>query len=1182
MNIRELFTKDLFRPINGVVKVDQKDDTVVWQELDEYVVTRELSKHINQFFSTYLATIDQAQDTTICERMGVWVSGFFGSGKSHFIKILSYLLKNIEVHNLSGLEKRKASTFFDNKINDPLLLGDIKRAVSKNTDVILFNIDSKADNKEGREAILRVFMRVFNEMQGFSGDYPHIAEMERYLAERSLLDRFQGEFKEISGNDWLAERDAFLLMKDEITQALANTLGKSLEAAADWFDKSEASYSLSVERFAKQVKEYLERKGSDHRVIFIVDEVGQFIGSDTHLMLSLQTITEDLGRICNGRAWVIVTSQEDIDAVLGEVKGAKANDFSKIQGRFYTRLSLSSSNTDEVIQIRLLEKTPEAEKTLVELFNKKGEILKNQLSFTDSKGMLKSYRDKEDFIKNYPFVPYHFFLVQKIFESIRKVGATGLHLSRGERSMLDAFQSATKTIAAQEVGALVPLYALYPSIESFLDTSIKRTIDQANNNTHLEEFDCNLLQLLFLIRYIESTTLKPNIDNIVTLCINTIDADRLALKRQIEASLQVLERENLVNRNGDLYYFLTNEERDISREIKNVEISGTEQIKKLADIIYEDVLKNENKYRYQANKRDYGFNRLCDGQMQQGSKLDQAFLTMEFISPLADDYQMFNQAKCVGYSSQDVGRLLIKFGDSKELGYELRIYLQTEKYIRQRMEPSAPESFRKILNDRSSENNERKKRIITILEKLIQEADFYALGQLLVIKATSTAQMAVREAQEYLVRNTYSNLPYLTHLHDEPLKEIVATLTSDDVGQRNLSLNIEEKNGQALKELRRYISLCSQTNKSMFLHELVSRYAGIPYGWPENETVLLIVRLFVAGEISLMLDGATLKYRDAINPLTKSNQWKQVKILKHKAVDPTDLTSANKLGNDLFAKLGPDSEEGLATFLTEQLKTWQISLDKFKTLADTGNFPGKKDIDELLKLLNQILSIQDRYEFFRDFNRRKEDLLDLSEIFHELKGFYNTQCPAWDKLKTAMNTFKANRSELERDPSVKEALEKMQQILASDKPYGMLRNIDELIKIVTSANEKLVKNKQDIAITKIEEKITQVKKELEPIKNADISNQALRRLQETKQKIQTEQSIPAISHELYHLEDTFETSLEVIHKAIQKDTSKPIKYIYPNKLVSYIENEEQTKYFLDKLKQDIEDALKSNAKVKIC
>src|SRR5262249_52772318 len=175
------------------------------------------------------------------------------------------------------------------------------------------------------------------------------------------------------------------------------------------------------------------------------------------MMLTLQTITEELGTICKGRAWVVVTSQEDIDAVLGEMKQSKANDFSKIQGRFRTRLPLSSANVDEVIQSRLLEKRPEVTSELHELFKRKGDILKNQLTFVNCGMTMRNFRDGEDFVKNYPFAPYQFQLIQKIFEAIRKVGATGLHLSRGERSALDAFQLASKEVALKDVGVLVPL-----------------------------------------------------------------------------------------------------------------------------------------------------------------------------------------------------------------------------------------------------------------------------------------------------------------------------------------------------------------------------------------------------------------------------------------------------------------------------------------------------------------------------------------------------------------------------------------------------------------------------------------------------------------------------------------------------------------------------------------------------
>jgi len=236
MHIKNIFAKNLFRPINGVVKADQRDESVVWQELDEYVVTRELDKHFVKFFDTYLSAMDNPNDPAVASRMGVWVSGFFGSGKSHFLKILSFLLGNCQAHNAETNQDRKAVEFFEEKIADAMLQGDIKRAVASNTDVILFNIDSKAANKDGKDAILAVFLRVFNEMLGFSGDDPHIASMERYLQSKGALEKFHQAFKEESGSEWIAERDAYSFNRDEIVKALSIAFGMSEESAGKWFD----------------------------------------------------------------------------------------------------------------------------------------------------------------------------------------------------------------------------------------------------------------------------------------------------------------------------------------------------------------------------------------------------------------------------------------------------------------------------------------------------------------------------------------------------------------------------------------------------------------------------------------------------------------------------------------------------------------------------------------------------------------------------------------------------------------------------------------------------------------------------------------------------------------------------------------------------------------------------------
>lgn len=1195
MHIKSIFSKNLFRPINGVVKADQRDESVVWQELDEYVVTKELDKHFVKFFDTYLAAMDNPNDPAVSARMGVWVSGFFGSGKSHFLKILSYLLGNCQAHNSETNQDRKAVQFFEEKITDAILQGDIKRAVASDTDVILFNIDSKADNKDGKDAILAVFLRVFNEMQGYSGDDPHIASMERYLQSKGALDKFHSAFKEASGTEWVKERDAYSFNRDEIVKALSVSLGMTEESASKWFDDAEERFKINIEGFCKLVKEDLDSKGPKHRLVFLADEVGQFIGSETHLMLNLQTITEDLGRICNGRAWVIVTSQEDIDAVLGEVRGSRANDFSKIQGRFFTRLSLSSSNTDEVIQARLLEKTGDGRRALEDLWQQKGDILKNQISFTHS-ATLKNYSDSKTFVDNYPFAPYHFQLVQKIFESIRKAGATGMHLSRGERSMLDAFQTAAKSISELEIGALVPLYEFYPAIESFLDTIVKKTVEQADDNTGLEPFDTKLLRVLFLIRYMD--ILKPTVDNLVTLCIDKVDADRLSIKRQIEDSLQRLEKETLITSNGDLYFFLTNEERDVSREIKNVDIGTSEQTKQIASIIFEEVYKDDNKFRYPVNKKDFPFNRICDGQVF-GNNAGHD-LTIEVITPLNDDYLAYNTSRCVMQSaSNNGGCVVIKMSDNTELGRELRTLLQTDKYIRLKNDAAAPENLKRILKDRAEQNRERKTLLIALIETLLQESDYFVYGQTLQVKAT-TARSAKDEGINYLIENLFSKLGYLKVIKEDTQKEITAILKTNDIGQY-LLLEGGDANELAVKEVKQFIDLSSGNNQKVLLHELVERFTRRPYGWGDWEIILMVARLFMSGDISLMSDGAALVPKDAIDPLTKSIKWKQVTLIKRKAVGEEELKKSRAIGKDIFHVIGPDGEDQLNKFLRDNLSVWLENLNSYKHLAQSGKYPGNTEITNGLKLIQKLQGIHDSFEFFEAFNKAKEDLLDLSDDMQELNGFYTTQKPTWDKLQSSMNgIFKANRQELEKDSATKQALVRMDEILKATKPYGMIKEVEGLISTVSAFNVICVEKERALVMVKLDEKIAVVSEILDTNKaTADLRNQALKPLQDIKKQVQNEQSIPNMYYQVSKADEVVDSVIELIEKAQNQNTghetggggggghqpppAKPVKVITVANCTQkpYLETESDIDTFIDVLKKELMSAISHDVKVRI-
>ena len=1189
MRIQNLFQKDIFRPINGVVKADQLDESSVWQELEEFVVTKELDQHLRRFFSSYCEAMDKTGDPDVAGRIGVWVSGFFGSGKSHFLKVLSYLLNN-ETHTHDG-QTRRAVEFFDPKIKDAMLLGDIKRAVASHTDVILFNIDSKADNRAGRDAILAVFLKVLNELAGYSGDHPHIAHMERYLEGKGRLGIFHDAYRTLTSTHWTEERDAYAFNRDEVIKALAHTLRQSEQSCEKWIDGAEGNFALTIENFCKWVQDYLDSRGEDHRIVFLVDEVGQFIGTDPHLMLNLQTITEELGTVCMGRAWVVVTSQEDIDAVLGEMQGTRANDFSKIQGRFRTRLSLSSANVDEVIQQRLLAKREEVRADLKAEYAKQGDILKNQLSFKDVGTTFPQFRDADDFVRDYPFAPYQFKLLQKIFESIRKAGATGLHLAQGERSLLDAFQHAGQSVSNMEVGILVPLYRFYPSIESFLDTTVKRTIDQARDNASLEDFDTRLLKVLFLIRYVDEV--KGNVDNLVTLCLDQIDADRLALRKNIEACLQRLERETLVNRSGDTYFFLTSEERDINREIKNVELSSAEEAKLLGELVFDDVLKGQRKHRFSTNKMDFSFNRTCDA-YPVGNRTEGG-LIVSILTPLADDYESYPDGKCVLDSGQDGGQVLIRVRDDESLGRELRTLLRTDKYIRTKDDGTLPPTTKRIHRDLADENRIRRERLTSLLGEMLAAASYFVAGQRLEV-AGSVPQAALSEAMEYLIQNTFTKMSYLKTLRDDPLKEIQAVLRSNDIGQHNLGMDMPQGNPQATEDLRGYIELCTKTSRQVVLFDmLTARYANRPYGWPEFEVILLLARLYMAGEVQFVSGGAAIPKGKLYEALTSRHKWRNITVVQRATSKPEDVKKARELGRDVFSEMGPEGEDALFEFLKGRLEGWREKLSRYRDMADTGSYPGAEDIADSLSLLNTLVAPEDSNRFLAQVNERGSDLRDVADRFHDLDHFYEHQRPMWDKLSAESGRFKLNQMELERNDSAGSALRRMSEILAAPSPYGLVKEAEELIRTVSEVNEELLSARRAQALATIAKQTASVSTEVstaggdEPLKTT-----CLTPLKNLANQVSTHDSLAHIDQaesEAVRLKDEALTQVEryLARKAEEgkakqdKLVIRPRRVVSPVKLVKspYLESQVDVDAFLDDLRTELTDALARNERIEI-
>ena len=284
-----------------------------------------------------------------------------------------------------------------------------------------------------------------------------------------------------------------------------------------------------------------------------------------------------------------------------------------------------------------------------------------------------------------------------------------------------------------------------------------------------------------------------------------------------------------------------------------------------------------------------------------------------------------------------------------------------------------------------------------------------------------------------------------------------AVLRSNDLAQQTLALNLEENNPQAIDDLRNYIELCDLKHHSIIIHDMIEkRYSLRPYGWPDLEVILLLCRLIALGEVSLRMEGDTLPLDKIFENIKTPSKWRKITIHKRKTSDPETLQKARKLGQDVFSEMGPDNEDALCAFLKEKLIIWEAALNRFKPLADTGNYPGGEEISDGLNIIRPLLNSDESYKLIERMNQQKDNLLDLSDEFHNLEQFYDHQKPTWDKLRSAYNRFKLNSLDLDQNEEAAQALQRMQEIQTTKAPYGIIHESEGLISRVDLVNKDLL------------------------------------------------------------------------------------------------------------------------------
>ena len=1021
-NLKKLYAKDIEREIQGVIKVD--DESYISQELEEYVVTEELLKHFNSFFDAYNTGINGNT-----EKMGVWISGFFGSGKSHFLKIVSYLLENRVVNGKSAVD------YFDDKIEDKMLFADIKRAGNIPTDVILFNIDSKTENSNGtKDKILDVFEKVFNERMGLSIT-PFVAEIERHIISQGKYEDFKKVFEKNANSSWEEMRDGIQFVEDEFASAYAEVLGKSVEEARNIVERTEKNYTLSVEKFAERVRDYIKSKGDNHHVVFLVDEIGQYIGDDRSLMLNLQTIVEDLGLECGGKAWVIVTSQEAIDDVV-KVQG---NDFSKIQGRFDTKLSLSSSDIDEVIKKRILDKTPEAKDSLKMIYDKEESIIRNLLTFKRATYQ-KVYEDSNDFAETYPFIPYQFKLLQDVFTDIRKHGYAGKHLSSGERSLLGAFQETAKRFGNSEVGTIIPFYSFYDTIEQFLEHQVKIVINTAIDTVksgELKDIDIKVLKMLFMLKNIKE--IPANIDNLSTLYVSNIKNDKISIKKEISDSLRRLEVQTLIQRNNDEYKFLTDEEQEINREIKQIIIDQNRITDYLKRIVFDYIL-TDSKFTYK--NKNFPLTKYIDNiKYSQEYEIGIKIIT---TSPEKDDTDIIMQ------SARENKYVFIKLEISTLIYDEITNYLQVEEYRRSKSGIFQTQQVEDIIRAKQREIENAEARVKENIKEQLNAAEIIIAGDRQNINAKE-ARARANEALEILINNIYTKFAYIKHnFSTQDIKDLF-----HENKQNLLGNEVEFVNQKAYDAMKEYCEEKNAFSLPMTTRTLLQDFGAAPYGFLDEDILYILTRLIKDEVVSLIYNNEVqnITSEDTLTKILKRDYYDRTIIKIKQKIEMSLINDLKSVARNAFnvINLREDEDGMVEDFKNECL---QSTLNKLNKIAGyyhiSGNkyqYPGQDVKDNASTLMERLLRIRDVGEFFKEVSNSKDELTTLAPKLEMILDFFDgIQKEQFDEAKKIITIYDNNKDYADKSDELKSVVDKMISILTSNEPYSEIHELPTLRK----------------------------------------------------------------------------------------------------------------------------------------
>lgn len=1024
--IKDLFASTIDRHIEEVIKVDQTDAELVQEEISEYVATDSICKNYRNILERYWETPNKPH-----EGVGVWVSGFFGSGKSSFAKNLGLAIEN------RPLKKEGAASLFGNQTGDnaiKVLLTNISEHIP--TQAVIFDVSTDRGIRSGNQTLTEIMYRVFLERLGYAKDLD-LAELEITLEGEGRLERFKNTFQELYDKDWDREKGKVAFAISKASRVMFELEPETYAAFDSWSQGAKNRADITPKLLAERCKLLMERRHPGKSLAFVIDEVGQFVARDVQKMLDLAGVVQSLGRVGRGRMWIVVTSQERLNELVGGLDDRRV-ELARLMDRFPQQVHLEPSDISEVTSRRILSKNASAEKILRELFSAhRGRLTENTRLSADIR---LPELTTDAFVNLYPMLPYQIELIIQVVSGLRTQGGAARHVGGANRTIIKLAQQLLihpeTALAQQPVGALVRLDQIYDLVSGNISSEIRGKIARIEKEVAhpLAQPVAKAICLLHFVKSVHRTA-----ENIAAVLHESVEADsRLA---EVREAIEALKKSHNVREGDDGFRIPTPAEDDWERLRTGLPAPKYGEVNR----IHGDVI--------------HGFWQPQPSHTLQDTRLFKAGLTLN-SRPIEDGDIMAHMALAETGKEFDEQTALMRKRSQNEttsifwaVPIDDAIDRETVEIFRSREMLSTKERSAKTKDETAlvAEEKIRLRRHEDELKRLLRQAclngSVFFRGN---DRSPDNSVDTVKKAAEGVMAKA---LPDVFHrfgeaaarvkkqdldslMTTENLRGLTPVFAGLDLLRDEGGTVVFKTDADPLAEVFAKIKNRSDYGENASGKYLESEFSREPFGWDFDVVRLLTVCLVRAGAIVATSKGRSIESAlsvDARNTFSNNNLFRQAAFHPKVGIDFTELIKANENVKEVFGGEIPDLTQAVAAeTIREKAGDREKEVQDMVNVLIAHHLPGPEILGDACDLIRAIRTGTEEQAIL-SFNSSCKELKEAVKRAAELAGVLTE--PAIADIQRAKNVlgnlwpFLSKESDLEdvfRDhaASLKDLLEK--------------------------------------------------------------------------------------------------------------------------------------------------------------